>query len=79
MRNPHIRPVAWRGVNLNQNAVYLECFIDELAQAAGQDPLAFRRKLMANHPKHLAVLAAAAKASAGTPSRRPASIAALPR
>lgn len=61
MRNPHIRPGAWRGVNLNQNAFYLECFIDELAYAAGADPLAFRRKLMANHPKHLAVLEAAAK------------------
>ncbi|WP_044872504.1 molybdopterin cofactor-binding domain-containing protein [Pseudomonas sp. LFM046] len=61
MRNPHIRPGFWRGVNLNQNALYLECFIDELAHAAGQDPLAFRRKLMANHPKHLAVLEAAAK------------------
>jgi isoquinoline 1-oxidoreductase beta subunit len=61
MRNPHIRPGPWRGVNLNQNAVYLECFIDELAHAAGQDPLAFRRKLMRNHPKHLAVLEAAAK------------------
>lgn len=61
MRNPHIRPGAWRGVNLNQNAVYLECFIDEMAAAAGADPLVFRRKLMANHPKHLAVLEAAAK------------------
>lgn len=61
MRNPHIRPGAWRGVNLNQNALYLECFIDELAHATGQEPLAFRRKLMANHPKHLAVLEAAAK------------------
>ena len=61
MHNPHIRPGAWRGVNLNQNAIYLECFIDELAQAAGVDPLAFRRKLMVNHPKHLAVLEAAAK------------------
>lgn len=61
MRNPHIRPGAWRGVNLNQNAFYLECFIDELAHAAGEDPLAFRRKLMAKHPKHLAVLEAAAK------------------
>ncbi len=61
MRNPHVRPGAWRGVNLNQNAVYLECFIDELAHAAGVDPLAFRRKLMAKHPKHLAVLEAAAK------------------
>ncbi|WP_051235054.1 xanthine dehydrogenase family protein molybdopterin-binding subunit [Marinimicrobium agarilyticum] len=61
MHNPHIRPGFWRGVNLNQNALYLESFIDELAHAAGQDPLAFRRKLMANHPKHLAVLEAAAK------------------
>lgn len=61
MHNPHIRPGFWRGVNLNQNALYLECFIDELAHAAKQDPLAFRRRLMANHPKHLAVLEAAAK------------------
>ncbi len=61
MRNTHVRPGYWRGVNLNQNAVYLECFIDELAAAAGVDPLAFRRKLMANTPKHLAVLEAAAK------------------
>ena len=35
--------------------------MDELAHAAGQDPLEFRRKLMANHPKHLAVLNAAAE------------------
>lgn len=61
MHNPHVRPGAWRGVNLNQNALYLECFIDELAHATGTEPLAFRRKLMANHPKHLAVLEAAAK------------------
>lgn len=56
MRNPHIPPHFWRGVNNNQNAIYLECFMDELAHAAGQDPLEFRRKLMVNHPKHLAVL-----------------------
>jgi isoquinoline 1-oxidoreductase subunit beta len=61
MRNPAVPPGFWRGVNLNQNAIYLECFMDELAHAAGQDPLAFRRKLMANHPKHLAVLNAAAE------------------
>jgi isoquinoline 1-oxidoreductase subunit beta len=60
MRNPHVPPGFWRGVNINQNAIYLECFMDELAHAAGQDPLAFRRKLMANHPKHLAVLDAVA-------------------
>jgi isoquinoline 1-oxidoreductase beta subunit len=60
MRNPHVPPGFWRGVNLNQNAIYLESFMDELAHAAGQDPLAFRRKLMEKHPKHLAVLNAVA-------------------
>ena len=60
MRNTHVPPGFWRGVNHNQNAVYLECFMDELAKAAGKDPLEFRRALMANHPKHLAVLNAAA-------------------
>ena len=61
MRNPHVPPGFWRGVNLNQNAIYLECFIDEIAHATKQDPLALRRKLMAKHPKHLAVLNAAAE------------------
>jgi isoquinoline 1-oxidoreductase beta subunit len=61
MRNPHVTPGFWRGVNNNQNAIYLECFMDELAHAAGQDPLEFRRKLMAKYPKHLAVLSAAGR------------------
>lgn len=70
MRNPHVPPGFWRGVNNNENALYLECFIDELAHSAKQDPLAFRRKMMANHPKHLAVLnAVAEKAGWGTPTR----------
>jgi isoquinoline 1-oxidoreductase beta subunit len=60
MRNPPVRPGFWRGVNNNQNAFYLESFMDELAAAAGQDPLEFRRKIMKNHPKHLAVLNAVA-------------------
>jgi isoquinoline 1-oxidoreductase beta subunit len=69
MRNPPINPGFWRGVNVNQNAIYLECFMDELAKEAGVDPLEFRRKLMAQHPKHLAVLnAVAAKAGWGTPA-----------
>ncbi|KPF72959.1 aldehyde dehydrogenase [Bosea sp. AAP35] len=68
MRNPHVPPGFWRGVNLNQNAIYLESFLDELAHAAGKDPLEFRRALMKNHPKHLAVLnAAAEKAEWGKP------------
>ena len=61
MRNPHVTPGFWRGVNNNQNAIYLESFVDELAEAAGQDPLEFRRKLMAKYPKHLAVLNAVAE------------------
>jgi isoquinoline 1-oxidoreductase subunit beta len=61
MRNPHVPPGFWRGVNVNQNAIYLECFMDELAHSVGQDPVAFRRKLMSKHPKHLAVLNAVAE------------------
>ncbi|WP_457331517.1 molybdopterin cofactor-binding domain-containing protein [Rhizobacter sp. P5_C2] len=69
MRNPHVPPGFWRGVNLNQNTIYLECFIDELAHATKQDPLSFRRKLMTQHPKHLAVLnAAAERAGWGKPA-----------
>jgi isoquinoline 1-oxidoreductase beta subunit len=63
MRNTHVPVGTWRGVNTNQNGLYLECFIDEIAKAADTDPLAFRRALMGKHPKHLAVLdAVAAKA-----------------
>lgn len=69
MRNPHVPAGFWRGVNLNQNAIYLESFLDEVAAATKQDPLALRRKLMAKHPKHLAVLnAAAEKGGWGTPA-----------
>jgi isoquinoline 1-oxidoreductase subunit beta len=69
MRNTHVPPGFWRGVNINQNAIFLECFMDELAHAAGQDPLEFRRKLMAKYPKHLAVLNAVAdRAGWGKPA-----------
>ena len=61
MRNPHVPPGFWRGVNINQNAIFMECFMDELAHAAGQDQLEFRRKLMSNNPKSLAVLNAVAE------------------
>jgi isoquinoline 1-oxidoreductase beta subunit len=68
MRNTHVPVGPWRGVNTNQNAVYVECFMDEVARAAGKDPLEFRRALMSNHPKHLGVLnAAAEKAGWGQP------------
>ncbi|WP_077037359.1 molybdopterin cofactor-binding domain-containing protein [Pelomonas sp. KK5] len=61
MRNPSVPPGFWRGVNLNQNAIYLECFIDELAVALKRDPLALRRELLADSPKNLAVLNAVAE------------------
>ena len=68
MRNSHVPVGPWRGVNTNQNAVYMECFMEEVARAAGKDSLEFRRALMKNHPKHLAVLEAAAeKAGWGKP------------
>ncbi len=71
MRNTHVPPGFWRGVNINQNAIYAECFMDELAHAAGQDALEFRRKLMAKNPKHLAVLnAVAEKAGWGKPAAK---------
>ena len=69
VRNTHVPVGFWRGVNTNQNAIYMECFIDELAHAAGKDPLEFRRAMLTDSPKHLAVLnAAAEKAGWGTPT-----------
>src|SRR6266545_3393150 len=69
MRNPHVPAGFWRGVNNNQNAIFQECFVDELAHEAKEDLLAFRRKMMGKFPKHLAVLnAAAEKAGWGTPA-----------
>jgi isoquinoline 1-oxidoreductase subunit beta len=67
MRNPHVPAGFWRGVNSNHNAFYIECFIDEVAYAVGDDPLAFRLKYL--KPKHAAVLKAAAeKADYGAPT-----------
>jgi len=74
MRNTHVPvgPMARR--HTNQNGLYMECFMDEVARAAGKDPLAFRRGLMEKFPKHLAVLnAAAAKATTTSRCRRRAS------
>jgi len=53
----------WRSINYSQNIFYRECFIDEMAHAAGIDPYLYRRRLLRDSPKDLAVLdAAAAKA-----------------
>jgi isoquinoline 1-oxidoreductase beta subunit len=68
MRNTHMQVGPWRGVNTNQNGVYLECFIEECARAAGADSLEFRRTMMQSYPKHLGVLnAVAEKADWGKP------------
>jgi isoquinoline 1-oxidoreductase beta subunit len=61
MKNTHVPVGPWRGVNTNQNGLFMECFMDECAKAAGKDPVQFRQALMQSHPKHLAVLNAAAK------------------
>ena len=61
MRNPHVPPGFWRGVNINQNAFFLECFMDELAHSVGQDPVEFRRRFMKDHPRNLGVLNAVAE------------------
>ena len=58
----------WRSVGSTHTAYTVETIIDELAEAAGKDPLEFRRGLMAEHPRHLAVLnLAAEKAGWGQP------------
>ena len=55
-------PVAfWRSVGASQNLFALESFIDELAEAAGADRLAYRLKLLADSPRERRVLEAAAE------------------
>ena len=59
MRNPPIPPGFWRGVNLNQNAVYIESFIDELAHEIGGPAGVPAQDIL--KPKHAAVLKAVAE------------------
>jgi isoquinoline 1-oxidoreductase subunit beta len=51
----------WRAINYTQNAFYKESFIDEMAHAASIDPYQYRRRLLRQSPRNLAVLDAAAK------------------
>ncbi|WP_027579313.1 molybdopterin cofactor-binding domain-containing protein [Bradyrhizobium sp. Ai1a-2] len=58
----------WRGVGPNNNVFAVECAMDELARKAGKDPVEFRRAMLANKPRALAVLnTAAEKANWGQP------------
>jgi isoquinoline 1-oxidoreductase beta subunit len=58
----------WRSVGSSQNGFIVECFVDELAHLAGQDPYEYRRTLLAKSPRHKAVLElAATKANWGSP------------
>jgi isoquinoline 1-oxidoreductase beta subunit len=66
--DPVIPSGPWRSVGASQNGFVVESFVDELAHAAGQDPLAFRLALLAKAPRHRRVLELAAEQSGwGTP------------
>jgi isoquinoline 1-oxidoreductase beta subunit len=62
MKNPHVPVGFWRAPGL-QNAYYRECFIDEVAHAAGKDPLELRLAMMKADDKNRLVLEAAARAA----------------
>ncbi|HUL88335.1 MAG TPA: molybdopterin cofactor-binding domain-containing protein [Pseudolabrys sp.] len=56
LKNTHVPVMFWRSVGSSQNAFFVEGYIDELAQAAGQDPYKFRRALLAGKSDFLGVL-----------------------
>lgn len=64
----HVPTGPWRSVEASWHGFFVESFMDELAHAAGKDPVEFRRALLKDKPRHLATLnLAAEKAGWGTP------------
>ena len=63
LHSPHsaVPVLWWRSVGHSHTAFVTECFLDELAQTAGKDPLEFRRALLEHHPRHRRVLEVAAE------------------
>ena len=68
---PGVRTSWWRGVGPTHNVFVVESFIDELAHAAKQDPVTYRKGLLGHNPRALAVLSLAAE-KAGWASPLPA-------
>src|SRR5438874_308558 len=71
IEDPGVPVAPWRGVGPSQNGWVVESFVDELAHAAGKDPYAYRRELVAGHPRLVQVLDLAAE-RAGWSSPPPA-------
>ena len=71
IEDPGVPVAPWRGVGPSQNGWVVESFVDELAHAAGKDPYAYRRELVAGHPRLVQVLDRAAE-RAGWNSAPPA-------
>lgn len=68
LQNTHVPVGFWRSVGHSYNAFVFESMLDEVAHAAGRDPYAFRRELLADRPRELALLdLVAAKAGWDTP------------
>ena len=61
--HPGVVTAWWRGVGPTHNVFVVESFMDECAAAAGQDPVAYRRRLLQKNPRALAVLNLAAEKS----------------
>ena len=71
---PGIPVLWWRSVGHSHTAFAMEGFVDELARAAGQDPLEYRRRLLKNDPRHLKALNLAAEDAAAAPRHRDTSV-----